>query len=55
LRASAPHAEVKTPRSVSCFGPLDLRAQANIASALRPDTPRSVKGCLWHSDVDDPL
>jgi hypothetical protein len=40
---------------ISRFGVIDMRAQAEVLSALRTDTPRNVKGCLWHSDVDDPL
>ena len=42
LRAGGRHVEVDSRRSVFCSGPLDLRAQAKVVSALRPDTPPSV-------------
>src|SRR5215831_13478863 len=35
LRASVRHAEVNSRRSVSCSGPLDRRAQAEVLSAQR--------------------
>jgi hypothetical protein len=37
------HAEVNSRRSVFCSGPLDLRAQAPVASAQRSDTPTSFR------------
>src|SRR5262245_43576793 len=41
LKASVRHTDVSSRRSVFCSGPLDLRAQAEVASVLRPDTPPS--------------
>jgi hypothetical protein len=39
LHAAVRHAELDARRSVFCFGPLDLRAQAEVPSARRSDTP----------------
>jgi hypothetical protein len=42
-RAEVRHAKVNSRRSVFCSGSLDLRAQAEHRSVLRPDTPKQVR------------
>src|SRR5262245_33871093 len=37
------HAEENSRRSVFCSDPLDLRSQAEVSRALRPDTPKQVR------------
>jgi hypothetical protein len=37
---SLPHTQ---KRSVACFGLIDLRAQADVPSALRADTPKAIR------------
>ncbi|HEV3258329.1 MAG TPA: hypothetical protein VG013_15725, partial [Gemmataceae bacterium] len=45
-RAEVRHAEGTSAVGVACFGPIDLRLHAEIASARRTDTPtRDVPGC----------
>jgi hypothetical protein len=51
------HAEVNSRRSVFCFGPLDLRTQAEVRSALRTDRPKELaaKGqACPHMAIDVP-
>ncbi len=44
LHARARNAEVNSRRSAFCFGPLDLRAQDEVPSALKSDTPEQFTG-----------
>ena len=46
LRAAGRHTEVNSRRGVFCSGPLDLRAQDQVANARRTDTPMRFLGCL---------
>jgi hypothetical protein len=46
LHPPARHAAVNSRRSVSCSGPRDRRAQAQVTCARRPDTPKQFPGRL---------
>jgi hypothetical protein len=52
-RAEDRHAEVNSPEGISYFGPLDLSAQDESASALRTATPEQVgaaDSCILSTD-----